>query len=61
MSTTSDTSETLREAWERESADWIDWARLPDQDPFFWRFNLPNLLAILPGPNGKSALSIAEQ
>ena len=42
----------LREAWAQHAADWIAWARAPEHDDFFWRFNLPNLLSILPTPSG---------
>jgi SAM-dependent methyltransferase len=40
----------MREHWERHAADWIRWARTPGHDHWFWRFNLPRFLELLPGP-----------
>jgi SAM-dependent methyltransferase len=40
----------MREHWERHAADWIRWARTPGHDYFFWRFNLPRFLEVLPPP-----------
>jgi SAM-dependent methyltransferase len=39
---------TLHEAWEAEAADWIRFAREPDN--FAWLFNLPAFLELLPPP-----------
>jgi SAM-dependent methyltransferase len=41
---------TLRDAWERHAEEWIAWARTPGQDHYFWRFNLPRFLELLPSP-----------
>jgi SAM-dependent methyltransferase len=40
----------VRDAWDREAAEWIRWARSPDTDHHFWRLSLPALLALLPAP-----------
>jgi SAM-dependent methyltransferase len=41
---------SLREAWERNARDWAAWARTPDHDHFFWAYNLPRFLEIVPAP-----------
>jgi SAM-dependent methyltransferase len=41
---------SMREAWERHADDWAIWARTPDHDHFFWHYNLPRFLEILPPP-----------
>jgi SAM-dependent methyltransferase len=41
---------TMREAWERHAADWAAWARAPDHDHFYWHYNLPRFLEIVPPP-----------
>jgi SAM-dependent methyltransferase len=41
---------TMREAWEAHAADWAAWARTPDHDHFFWYYNLPRFLEIVPPP-----------
>jgi SAM-dependent methyltransferase len=43
---------SLRQSWNKNAVYWICWARRPGHDHFFWRFNLPNLLALLPEPCG---------
>jgi SAM-dependent methyltransferase len=43
---------TMREAWEAHAADWAAWARTPDHDHFFWYYNLPRFLEIVPAPGG---------
>jgi ubiquinone/menaquinone biosynthesis C-methylase UbiE len=40
----------LRDAWERHAEEWIAWARTPGHDHYFWRFNLPRFLELLPSP-----------
>jgi SAM-dependent methyltransferase len=40
----------MREEWERNAEDWAAWARAPDHDHFFWYYNLPRFLEILPPP-----------
>lgn len=41
---------SLRDAWESQAHDWATWARTPGHDYFFWRFNLPHFLGIVPPP-----------
>jgi SAM-dependent methyltransferase len=41
---------TLRKAWESQAEAWAVWARTPGHDYFFWRFNLPQFLGIVPEP-----------
>jgi SAM-dependent methyltransferase len=41
---------TLREAWEAQASAWAAWARTPGHDHFFWRYNLPQFLRIVPDP-----------
>jgi SAM-dependent methyltransferase len=43
---------SLREAWDKHAAEWVQWARSPELDHPFWNLNLPALLALLPGPRG---------
>lgn len=38
----------LRTAWEDEAKRWAAWARTPDHDAWFWRFNWPAFTALLP-------------
>jgi SAM-dependent methyltransferase len=40
----------LREAWESQAEAWARWARTPDHDHFFWRYNLPCFLELVPEP-----------
>ena len=40
----------MRDAWETHAADWAAWARAPDHDHFFWHYNLPRFLEIVPPP-----------
>jgi SAM-dependent methyltransferase len=48
---------TMREAWEAHAADWAAWARTPDHDHFFWHYNLPRFLEIVP-PAGDLTLDV---
>jgi SAM-dependent methyltransferase len=41
---------TMRDAWETHARDWAAWARTPDHDHFFWHYNLPRFLEIVPAP-----------
>lgn len=41
---------SLRDAWERHAEEWMAWARTPGHDHYFWRFNLPRFLELLPPP-----------
>ena len=47
----------LREAWEAQAEAWAAWARTPDHDHFFWRYNLPRFLEIVP-PAGVLTIDI---
>src|SRR5256885_5870471 len=38
----------LREAWDGQALAWAAWARTPGHDHFFWRYNLPRFLEIVP-------------
>jgi SAM-dependent methyltransferase len=42
----------LRASWQEQANAWAAWARTPDFDYFFWRFNMPRFLDILPPPRG---------
>ncbi len=46
------TNMSFRENWETQAAGWASWARDPEQDHFFWSFNLPCFLGFLPKPGG---------
>jgi SAM-dependent methyltransferase len=48
--------EPLAEAWERNAAEWITWARLPGRDSY-WRFHRDAFLALVPPP-GRLTLDI---
>jgi SAM-dependent methyltransferase len=41
---------SLRETWEAHALDWAAWARTPGHDHFYWRFNMPRFLEIVPAP-----------
>jgi SAM-dependent methyltransferase len=41
----------LRDAWERNAADWVRWARKPGHDSY-WRFHRDRFLSIVPAPGG---------
>lgn len=41
---------SMRAAWETHAGDWAAWARTPGHDHFFWSYNLPRFLEILPSP-----------
>jgi SAM-dependent methyltransferase len=41
---------SLRDHWHERAEDWIRWAATPGHDHYFWRLNLPTLLALLPPP-----------
>jgi SAM-dependent methyltransferase len=40
----------LRAAWESQAEAWAQWARTPGHDHFFWRYNLPRFLELVPDP-----------
>lgn len=40
----------LRRLWDRHARDWIAWARPPGHDHFFYEYNLPAFLPLLPPP-----------
>jgi SAM-dependent methyltransferase len=41
---------SMRDAWEEHARDWVAWARTPEHDHFFWAYNLPRFLEIVPPP-----------
>lgn len=41
---------SLRDAWEAEAENWAAFARTPGHDHYFWRFNLPRFIDLLPPP-----------
>jgi len=43
----------LRQAWEENAADWVEWARAPGHDSY-WRFHRDLFLEILPPPSGRT-------
>jgi len=47
----------MRAAWETHSREWAAWARTPGHDHFFWHYNLPRFLEILP-PAGALTLDV---
>ena len=42
----------LRVEWERHAADWVAFARTDGHDTFYWDYNEPALLELLPPPGG---------
>jgi SAM-dependent methyltransferase len=46
----------LRDAWERNAAGWIEWARAPGHDSY-WRFNRDVFLELVPPP-GRCTLDL---
>ncbi len=42
---------SLREAWEAQALNWVEWARRPGHDSY-WQFHRDRFLQILPPPNG---------
>jgi ubiquinone/menaquinone biosynthesis C-methylase UbiE len=50
------TSVDLRDAWERNAADWLQWARTPDHDSY-WRFHRRRFFELVPPP-GRRTLDV---
>lgn len=48
---------SLRDAWEEHAEAWLAWARTPGHDHFFWRFNWPAFVELLPAP-GRATLDL---
>ena len=48
----------LRDAWRAHADDWAVWAATPDHDIFFWRYNLPAFLRIVPEPTSRPTLDV---
>jgi SAM-dependent methyltransferase len=48
---------TLRDAWRAESANWIRFARTPGHDRYYFLFNLPRFLELLP-PAGNLTVDV---
>lgn len=46
----------LRDAWERNAADWVRWARKPGHDSY-WRFHRDRFLSLVPPP-GRLTLDV---
>jgi SAM-dependent methyltransferase len=46
----------LRDAWERNAADWVRWARKPGHDSY-WRFHRDRFLDLVPAP-GRVTLDV---
>lgn len=46
----------LRDAWERNAADWVRWARKPGHDSY-WRFHRDRFLDLVPSP-GRLTLDV---
>jgi SAM-dependent methyltransferase len=46
----------LRDAWERNAADWVRWARKPGHDSY-WRFHRDRFLSLVPTP-GRLTLDV---
>src|SRR5262245_61773182 len=42
--------ESLRDAWDEQAENWVAWARTLGHDHFYWRFNLPRFLELVPPP-----------
>lgn len=42
---------SLRDAWEAEARNWVDWARTPGHDSY-WKFHRDRFLDLLPAPSG---------
>jgi SAM-dependent methyltransferase len=40
----------LRDIWDRQAEEWAEFARSPDYDHFYWAFNRPWFLDLLPPP-----------
>lgn len=47
-----------RETWEEQAETWADFARSPGHDHFFWEFNGPRFLDLVPPP-GRCTLDVA--
>jgi SAM-dependent methyltransferase len=45
-----DGGESLRDAWDAQAENWAAWARRPGHDEFYWRFNMPRFLELVPTP-----------
>src|SRR5262249_13136117 len=48
----------LDPTWEAKAADWARFARSPEHDHFFWTFNAPRFLELIPRP-GRRTLDLA--
>jgi SAM-dependent methyltransferase len=48
---------TLRDAWRGESDNWIRFTRTPDHDRYYFLFNLPRFLELLP-PAGRLTVDV---
>jgi SAM-dependent methyltransferase len=48
----------LRDAWRAHAGEWAVWASTPDHDVFFWRYNLPAFLDLVPLPGAGPTLDV---
>jgi SAM-dependent methyltransferase len=48
----------LRDAWRAHAGEWETWASTPDHDVFFWRYNLPAFLDLVPPPGAGPTLDV---
>ncbi|MGH2728894.1 MAG: tyrosine-type recombinase/integrase, partial [Actinomycetota bacterium] len=46
------TTASVDSAWEEKANEWVRFARSPEHDHFFWRFNGPRFMDLLPEPRG---------
>ncbi|WP_076830425.1 class I SAM-dependent methyltransferase [Frankia sp. CcI49] len=44
---------SLLDRWNELARDWFAWARDPEHDVYFWHFNLPSLLRMIPPGAGR--------
>jgi SAM-dependent methyltransferase len=48
---------SLRDAWQAQAANWLQWARTPGHDHWFWDHNWPAFERLLPPP-GRATLDV---
>jgi SAM-dependent methyltransferase len=44
----------VSEAWEEHAVQWLQWARTPGHDVFFWELNLPAFAELLPAAGART-------
>jgi hypothetical protein len=45
---------SLRDAWAEQAENWAAWARTPDHDDFYLRYNMPQFLELVPAPGRRT-------